>query len=263
MQRSMFKTNILRLAGVCSHANCGWNLKPLSGRSRLAVRFVFALLFSLLAAQVGLAQDRPNVLFVSIDDLRPEIGCYGNKEIKTPHFDAFAKSGTTFLKAYCQAAVCAPSRASVMTGLRPDSTRVWDLRGKFRVNLPEVVTIPQHFHKHGYYTVSMGKIFHNHMPDRISFDEPDLRPAKYMTPEMIDREPESFYHDDELNRELAEVRNAGSRRIRIATLMAGLTGLLRNLSMVQTTSSTMELKQTWPSRRCVNSKIKTNRSSWH
>ena len=155
----------------------------------------------------GLATaEQPNVLFVSVDDMRPEIGCYGNKEIRTPNFDEFAKSGTTFLKAYCQSAVCAPSRASVMTGLRPDSTRVWDLRGKFRINLPDVVTIPQHFKKHGYHTVSMGKIFHNHMPDRVSFDEPDLRPAKYMTPELIDREPESFYHDDELNRELAEVR---------------------------------------------------------
>ena len=152
------------------------------------------------------AKSRPNVLFVSVDDLRPELGCYGNPDIKTPSFDAFAKTGTTFMRAYCQAAVCAPSRASVMTGLRPDSTRVWDLRGKFRINLPDVVTMPQYFKKHGYHTVSMGKIFHNHMPDRVSFDEPDLRPAKYMTPEMIDREPESFYHDDELNRELAEVR---------------------------------------------------------
>ena len=167
--------------------------------------YVFILTAALLGANAQ-ASDRPNVLFVSVDDLRPEIGCYGNDEIKTPHFDAFAETGTTFLKAYCQAAVCAPSRASVMTGLRPDSTRVWDLRGKFRINMPDVVTIPQHFKKHGYHTVSMGKIFHNHMPDRVSFDEPDLRPAKYMTPELIDREPESFYHDDGLNRELAEVR---------------------------------------------------------
>lgn len=151
-------------------------------------------------------RNRPNVLFVSVDDLRPEIGCYGNQEIKTPNFDEFSRGATTFMRAYCQAAVCAPSRASVMTGLRPDSNRVWDLRGKFRDNLPNVVTIPQHFHQHGYYTVSMGKIFHNFMPDRVSFDEPDLRPKKYMSPEMIDREPESFYHDEALNSELAEVR---------------------------------------------------------
>ena len=166
----------------------------------------FTLIFGLALVAQADEKQRPNILFVSVDDMRPEIGCYGNKEIKTPCFDAFAKTGTTFLKAYCQSAVCAPSRASVMTGLRPDSTRVWDLRGKFRINLPDVVTMPQHFKKHGYYTVSMGKIFHNHMPDRVSFDEPDLRPKKYMTPELIDREPESFYHDEGLNRELAEVR---------------------------------------------------------
>jgi len=168
--------------------------------------FLMVVAFVLAGELTATAADRMNVLFVSVDDLRPELGCYGNTEIKTPSFDKFARRGTTFTRAYCQAAVCAPSRATVMTGLRPDSTRVWDLRGKFRVNLPDVVTIPQHFHAHGYHTVSMGKIFHNHMPDRVSFDEPDLRPAKYLTPELIDREPESFYHDDELNRELAEVR---------------------------------------------------------
>jgi iduronate 2-sulfatase len=170
------------------------------------LRVFAAIALAWLGALSAQAANRPNVLFVAVDDMRPEIGCYGNPEIHTPNFDAFAKTGTTFLKAYCQAAVCAPSRASVMTGLRPDTTRVWDLRGKFRMNMPDVVTIPQHFHKFGYHTVSMGKIFHNHMPDRVSFDEPDLRPAKYMTSELIDREPESFYHDEELNRELAEVR---------------------------------------------------------
>ena len=172
---------------------------------RLTLSLALALLVSLIGTTAQ-ADEPPNVLFISIDDLRPELGCYGNTEIVTPNLDAFSRTGTTFLKSYCQAAVCAPSRASVMTGLRPDSTRVWDLKGKFRINLPDVVTIPQHFHKHGYHTVSMGKIFHNHMPDRVSFDEPDLRPAKYMTPELIDREPESFYHDDENNRQLAEVR---------------------------------------------------------
>lgn len=149
----------------------------------------------------------PNVLFVIVDDLRPELGCYGNKEIKTPGFDAFSEQAVTFKRAYCQAAVCAPSRASVMTGLRPDTNHVWDLRGKFRINMPDVVTLPQQFKKHGYHTVSMGKIFHNHMPDLVSFDEPDLKPLEYMTPEMIDRDAESFYYDDELNKELAKVRD--------------------------------------------------------
>jgi hypothetical protein len=77
---------------------------------------------------------------------------------------------------------------------------------KFREKIPDVVTMPRYFHKQGYYTVSMGKISHNHMPDKISFDEPDLRPAEYMTREMIDRDAESFYYDDALKAELAEVR---------------------------------------------------------
>ncbi len=148
----------------------------------------------------------PNVLLVIFDDLRPELGCYGNEIIKTPGLDAFAEEGLTFMNAYCQAAVCAPSRASFMTGLRPDSNMVWHLGDEFRKLLPDVVTIPQYFHSNGYYTVSIGKIFHNHMPDSVSFDEPDLRPAQYRTPEMVDRDAESFYYDEGLNEELAEVR---------------------------------------------------------
>ncbi len=155
---------------------------------------------------------RPNVLFIAVDDLRPELGCYGNREIRSPHFDRFAGEGMLFTRAYCQAAACAPSRASLMTGLRPDSTRVWSLGEEFRKTIPDVVTMPQYFHKFGYYTVSLGKIFHNHMPDRVSFDEPDLRPAEYMTPELIDRDPESFYYDEELKRELARVREDRIRK---------------------------------------------------
>ncbi len=152
------------------------------------------------------AENRPNVLFVAADDLRTELNCYGQTNVSTPHFDKLAAEGILFDRAYCQQAVCHPSRASLMTGKLPDTIGVTSLFTDLRVAAPDVVTIPQHFHKHGYHTVSMGKIFHNHMPDRVSFDEPDLRPAKYMTPELIDREPESFYHDEGLNRELAEVR---------------------------------------------------------
>jgi len=150
--------------------------------------------------------NKPNILFVIVDDLRPELGCYGNPEIKTPHFDRFSTESVLFSRAYCQAAACAPSRACVMTGKRPDTTRVWSLGDKFRELNPAIVTMPQHFHKFGYHTVSMGKIFHNHMPDPVSFDEPDLRPTAFNTPELRDRDPESFYHDEELKRELAEVR---------------------------------------------------------
>ena len=140
---------------------------------------------------------KPNVMFIIVDDLRTELGCYGNDIIKTPNIDALAKEGIVFTNAYCQVSVCAPSRASVMTGLRPDSNHVWHLGDKFRETIPDVITMPQYFHEYGYYTVSTGKIFHNHMPDSVSWDEPDLRPPKYNTKEMLDRDAETFYHDDE------------------------------------------------------------------
>ena len=121
---------------------------------------------------------KANILFVSIDDLKPTIGVYGDPYAVTPNLDAFAKTGLTFMRAYSQAGVCAPSRASLMTGLRPDSTRVWHLGDKFRELMPEVVTMPQYFHNNGYHTVNLGKIFHNYMPDSVSWDEPDLRPSQ-------------------------------------------------------------------------------------
>jgi arylsulfatase A-like enzyme len=92
------------------------------------------------------------------------------------------------------------------TGLRPDALRVWHLGDRFRDINPDVVTMPQYFDQQGYYTVSMGKIFHNHMPDSVSFNDPDLRPAAYKTAAMIDRDPESFYYDEAIRKELAQVR---------------------------------------------------------
>ena len=81
------------------------------------------------------AKSRPNVLFVSVDDLRPEVGCYGNPDIKTPYFDAFAKTGTTFMRAYCQAAVCAPSTSQrddgTATGLDPSLGFAWKISKEF------------------------------------------------------------------------------------------------------------------------------------
>ena len=112
-------------------------------------RFLPALL--LFVCHAASADTRPNVLFVIVDDLRPELGCYGNTIIKTPNFDRFAASATTFTRAFCQAAACAPSRASVMLGQRPDTTRVWSLGEKFREINPQAVTMPQYFRKFGYH----------------------------------------------------------------------------------------------------------------
>jgi iduronate 2-sulfatase len=108
----------------------------------------------------GYARERPNVLFIAVDDLRPTLGCYGDEIAVTPNIDRLAARGTVFNRAYCQLAVCSPSRLSLLTGRRPDTIRVWDLGTHFRDALPDVVTLPQHFRNHGYHTQSFGKIFH-------------------------------------------------------------------------------------------------------
>jgi len=120
------------------------------------------------------ANRRMNVLFIAADDLRFELGCYGNTDVITPNIDALAKRGLLFDRAYCQQAVCNPSRASVLTGRRPDTTRVWDNKTHFRKALPDVVTLPQHFKQCGYYTQNIGKIFHNTggMDDPVSWSVP-------------------------------------------------------------------------------------------
>ena len=118
------------------------------------------LLLSGLALPALAQAKRPNVLFIAVDDLRPELGCYGAKTILTPNIDRIAKQGMTFLRAYCQQAVCSPSRTSVMTGARPDTTKVWDLVTHFRDAMPDTVTVAQHFKQNGYFVQGMGKIFH-------------------------------------------------------------------------------------------------------
>jgi iduronate 2-sulfatase len=109
----------------------------------------------------GHAADKPNILFIAVDDLRPELGCYGSEIAITPNLDALAKDGLLFDRAYCQQAICAPSRASLLTGARPDTTGVTHNYVKIRDLAPDILTLPQHFIANGYETVYVGKIFHH------------------------------------------------------------------------------------------------------
>ncbi|MFK7949807.1 MAG: sulfatase [Saprospiraceae bacterium] len=102
---------------------------------------------------------KQNVLFIAIDDLKPLLNCYGNPQIKTPNIDKLAARSTVFLNNHCQQAVCAPSRASLMTGQFPDHTKVLDLKTLIRKKQPNVLTLPQYFKNNGYQTTAFGKIY--------------------------------------------------------------------------------------------------------
>ena len=136
------------------------------------MRTLIAMLAGLASATAG-----PNVLFIAIDDLRPALGCYDDPVAITPHIDALAKRGTLFRRAYCQQAVCSPSRLSLLTGRRPDTIRVWDLGTHFRTALPDAITLPQHFKQNGYHVRSIGKILHGSgkpSRDTPSWSEPPI-----------------------------------------------------------------------------------------
>jgi iduronate 2-sulfatase len=113
---------------------------------------------------------RPNVLLITIDDLRPELGCYGVGAIHSPNIDRLAIRGTVFERAYCAQGVCNPSRVSILTGLRPDSHHVSDNETHFRRFLPSILTLPQAFMKNGYLSACLGKVFHGTLPDPPSWN---------------------------------------------------------------------------------------------
>jgi iduronate 2-sulfatase len=125
-------------------------------------RFVLLTLLGalLVASQSNAAEPRPNILFIAVDDLKPNIGCYGDPLAKTPNIDRLAARGTLFQRAYCMQAVCSPSRNAILTGLRPQTLQIYDLATNFRRRAPNVVTLPQQFKAAGYKTEAMGKLFH-------------------------------------------------------------------------------------------------------
>jgi iduronate 2-sulfatase len=121
-------------------------------------------------------QGKYNVLFIVVDDLRPLLGCYGFPQMKTPNIDQLAADGFLFKRAYCQQALCNPSRTSMMTGLRPDTTKIYDLQTHFRLNVPDAITLPQYFKKQGYYTQALSQVFHAGLDDPDSWSVPHWAP---------------------------------------------------------------------------------------
>ncbi len=150
--------------------------------SRLRISRLAAAGLALLAAalaQAAAPAARPNVLLICVDDLKPVLGAYGDPLARTPHLDRLAARALRLDRAYCNQAVCSPSRNTLMTGLRPQTLGIYDLPTNFRVARPDAVTVAQYFRAHGYRTESLGKIFHTghgNTDDAASWSVPSFRP---------------------------------------------------------------------------------------
>jgi arylsulfatase A-like enzyme len=136
---------------------------------------------------------KKNVLFVAVDDLRPQLNCYGRTQIISPNIDRLAREGLLFERAYCQQAICSPSRISLLTGLRPDSTTIYGLTKKVKDVLPNQTTLPQLFKNNGYETISIGKIYHHVDDDPKGWSKKayrakgDWKGRGYLTDEALEK----------------------------------------------------------------------------
>ena len=170
---------------------------------QMTLRIILALCCVLAGRAV--AADKPNVLLICVDDLKPALGCYGDKVVKSPNIDRFAARGVLFERAYCNQAVCAPSRNALMTGVRPTTMGIYDLGTNFRLASSNAVTLSQYFMRQGYRAEALGKIFHvghgNH-DDPASWSVPHFKANSiaYVLPESranqgLTREEALFAND--------------------------------------------------------------------
>jgi len=162
---------------------------------------VFCISFSVS----GWGAKKPNVLFIAIDDLAPALRCYGNLIARTPHIDRLAASGVRFDRAYNQLPLCNPTRASVMTGLRPDTIKVYDLDRHFRDEVPKAVTLSQTFMRNGWWAGRVGKIYHYNVPASIGTDGFDDPPSwqKTVNPKGRDKADEALIFNAEPHRKIS------------------------------------------------------------
>ncbi|RUA26890.1 MAG: sulfatase [Bacteroidetes bacterium] len=148
---------------------------------------------------------KPNILFIVVDDLKPLLESYGDENVKTPGMDRLASQGVLFENAYCQQAVCAPSRVSFFTGKRPDRTKVFDLKTNMRDMNPNIITAPQFFKDHGYTTVGLGKLLHGaKRNDPVSWSKQPKKDSKLNYAEGFTAPALDKYQDPKIKAAVAE-----------------------------------------------------------
>jgi len=148
--------------------------------------FLLILIVLVSARPTSAESTRPNILFIAVDDLRPELACYGKQHIHSPNIDRLAKSGVLFERAYCMVPTCGASRASMMTGIPPARNRFVNYLTWAERDAPGIATLNTQFRKNGYYTLSLGKVFHHPLDNAKGWSKPAWRPKgipRYRRPE--------------------------------------------------------------------------------
>ncbi len=151
---------------------------------RVVVQAVCAVCIFFVSLTAWADARKPNVLFIAVDDLRPQLGCYGVSSMHTPNIDRLASQGTLFRRSYCMVPTCGASRASLMTGIRPARNRFVNYLAWAEKDAPGIATLNTHFKNHGYYTISNGKVFHHPEDSSTGWSEPAWRAGYLQTADV-------------------------------------------------------------------------------
>ena len=176
--------------------------------TRILLTLLLLVCVLVVCPGTGWAQSRSpqkmNVLFIASDDLNNDLGGYGHPLVKSPNLDRLTRRGMRFDRAYTQYPLCSPSRSSLMTGLRPDTIKIYDLQTHFRTNVPDVVTLPQMFRNNGYFAARVGKIYHYGVPGQIGTSGLDDPPSwdRFVNPKGRDKTDEGLVKNLSPNRPL-------------------------------------------------------------